>query len=255
MRLSSSLSSPKKGRLGPRAAMGTLGSRERGMSPGCSLSCTASSEGEKPGDNKGAVGAGLDCLPHSPISPRHPDLWCPSGCGGLGAFVGVSPFIRAFCWEPCLPPRVPHWGERDKQRGAGESDRRILGFWPPGLCPAVVGGKQLRGGDAPAHHCREGGRGREGEKGAVARRSRAAGRVPDRGERREGRACLSAHVLWKILCPASPGDEPGRARGAPGTAVRGEVGRGAGRWGEDYSSRRARAGRVPGMAALPGSSP
>lgn len=233
MRLSPSLSSPKKGRLGPRAAVGTLDSRERGLSPGCSLSYKASSEGEKPDDNKGAVGVGLDCLPHYPISPGHPDLWCPAGCAGPRALVGVSPFIRPFCWEPCLPPRVPHWGEREKQREAGERDRGILGFWLPGLCPAVVGGKQLRGGNAPAHPCREGGRGREGEKGVAARRYWAAGRVPDRGQRREGRACLSAHVLWKILCPAPPRNEPGRARGAPGAAVRGrsrsrggEVGRG-----------------------------
>lgn len=192
--------------------------RKGGCRRGVPFRARRAPRGRSPAITKALSGLGwaAPAPPIPPSRPDPPDPRCPAGCAGPGA----RP-----CWHSLIHPsallgalfatwRAP-LGRRGQARGAGERDRGIPGFWPPGLRPAAVGGEQLRGGDAPAHSCREGGRGREGEKGAAARRSRAAGRVPGRGQRREGRAGLSAHVPWKILCPAPLGDRMSRAgRGA-----------------------------------------
>lgn len=227
------------------------------MSPGCSLSCTTSSEGEKPGDNKGAVGAGLGCPrpPHSPLSPGPPRSAVSRRVCGAGS----SPLLaQPHPSERSVGSLVCHLacptGAKGTSAGGGGEGQRDTGFL------ATRAPSRSRGGGAAAWWGRTRPflpRGREGKRrgeggGCPAVPGRGACSRPWAASGRAGgpqRACALENF---VPCPAGGQDEPGRARGAPGAAVRGEVGRGAGSRSEDYSSRRAGAGRVPAMAALPG---
>lgn len=156
-----------------------------------------------------------------------------------------------------MRPYVPRHG--DGQRGEGGEGRHgacgVLGTVPQ----PWGGGRPLWGEDAPPPPCREGG---EGKKGAAARRSGAPGRgACSPPWAAPGRAGRRAHVPWKILCPASAGEAPGRAgRGAPRELWSGgEVGRGEG--GSTTTPRALRGAgaggagcpaRSPQIAALPG---
>lgn len=133
MRLSPSPSSPKKGRLGPRAAAGTLGSRGRGVSPGCSPSCTTSAMGEKPVDNKDAVGAGLGCPPPSP--PDTPICGAPLGVRGQElALVDMSASIRPLCWDLVCDLACPTGAKGTSSEGRW---RETEGYWACGLLGSV----------------------------------------------------------------------------------------------------------------------
>lgn len=203
--------------------------------------------GRSPATTKALSGLGW-AAPPPPFLPDTPICDARWVCGARSSLLLTYPHPSyPLCWDPCLRLGVPHWGEGDKQRGAGERDRRLLGFWPPGLRPAaVVGGETAAGWGRtrPSLPRREGGegKGRRGRLPAVP--GRGACSRPWAAPGRAGgpqRACALENFV-----PYPAGGRAGPGAGRAGSRSPGEVGRGAGRGGEDYSSRRAGAGRHRG---------